>query len=36
MKRDASFLGGDSGVVCALTRSIHRQPAAWERLLLVS
>lgn len=36
MRRDASFLGGDSGVVCALTRSIHRQPAAWERLLLVS
>lgn len=36
MKRDASFLGGDSGVVCALTRSIHGQPAAWERFLLVS
>jgi len=36
MSRDASLLGGDSGVICALTRSIHRQPAAWERLLLVS
>ena len=36
MSRDASLLGGDSGVICALTRSVHRQPAAWERLLLVS
>lgn len=36
MERDASFLGGDSGVVCALTRSIHGQPSGWERLLLVS
>jgi hypothetical protein len=36
LARDASFLGGDSGVVCALTRAARRQPAAWERLLLMA
>ena len=36
MRRDASLLGGDTGVICALTRAIHRKPAPWERLLLVS
>lgn len=36
MKRDATFLSGDCGVVCALTRFIHGQPAAWERFLLVN
>jgi hypothetical protein len=36
MRRDASLLAGDTGVICALTRSIHRKPACWERLLLMS
>jgi lantibiotic biosynthesis protein len=35
MMPDASFLSGDSGVVCALTRYLHRQEAGWERLLLM-
>lgn len=36
MRRDASLLGGDTGVICALTRSIHGKPASWERMLLMS
>jgi hypothetical protein len=36
MTRDASFLNGDSGVVCVLTRYIHDQAAGWERLLLMT
>jgi hypothetical protein len=35
MRRDASFLNGDSGVVCVLTRYIHHQAAGCERLLLM-
>jgi hypothetical protein len=34
-RRNVSFLGGDSGVVCVLTRAIDGQSAAWERLLLM-
>jgi hypothetical protein len=33
-RRDASFLNGDSGVVCVLTRTLHGGPSSWERLLL--
>ena len=36
MRRDVSLLGGDTGVICTLTRAIRREPAPWERLLLVS
>ncbi len=35
-KRDASFLNGDSGVVCVLTRTLHAGPTSWERLLLTA